>query len=102
MLKYALGIDVSKNDIHVCLSVIDSKQHVRVKARSKFTNNEQGFKPLLVWVNRHKKESDIPLVNVIEATGVYYEACALYLFKTGLDVAVVLPNKAKKYLQALG
>ncbi|MEO7048709.1 MAG: IS110 family transposase [Ferruginibacter sp.] len=102
MFKYALGIDVSKKDIHVCLSVIDATQQVKVKASSKFTNREQGFKDLLVWLKRHKKESEIPLVNVIEATGVYYEACALHLFKTGLDVAVVLPNKAKKYLQALG
>lgn len=102
MLKYALGIDVSKKDIHVCLSSIDVKQQVKVKATSKFANNEQGFKALLVWVNRHKKESDIPLIIMIEATGVYYEACALFLFKASLDVAVVLPNKAKKYLQALG
>jgi transposase len=102
MLKYSLGMDASKKDIHVCLSVIDSKQQVKVKASSKFANSSQGFKDLLVWLNRHKKETDIPLVNVIEATGVYYEACALFLFKAGLDVAVVLPNKAKKYLQALG
>ena len=102
MLKYALGMDVSKKDIHVCLSVIDTKQQVKVKASSKFANSTQGFKDLLIWLARHKKESDIPLVNVIEATGVYYEACALFLFKAGFDVAVVLPNKAKKYLQALG
>jgi transposase len=38
----------------------------------------------------------------MEATGVYYEHCAMFLFKQGLDVAVVLPNKAKKYLQATG
>ena len=69
MLKYALGMDASKKDIHVCLSVIDSRQQVKVKASSKFGNSIQGFKDLLVWLNRHKKESDIPLVNVIEATG---------------------------------
>jgi len=102
MLKYALGMDASKKDIHVCLSVIDSGQQVKVKASNKFGNSIQGFRDLLAWLNRHKKESDIPLVNVIEATGVYYEACALFLFKAGLNVAVVLPNKAKKYLQALG
>lgn len=102
MLKYSLGMDASMKDIHVCLSVIDAKQQVKIKASSKFANNEQGFKALLIWINRHKKESDIALVNVIEATGVYYEACALFLFKAGFDVAVVLPNKAKKYLQALG
>jgi transposase len=102
MLKYALGMDASKKDIHVCLSVIDSRQQVKVKASGKFANSSQGFRDILTWLNRHKKESDIPLVNVIEATGVYYEACALFLFKAGLDVVVVLPNKAKKYLQALG
>lgn len=102
MLKYSLGMDASKKDIHVCLSVIDSKQQVKVKASSKFTNSFQGFTDLLVWLNKHKKESDTPLVSVIEATGVYYEGCALFLFKAGLDVAVVLPNKAKKYFEALG
>lgn len=38
----------------------------------------------------------------MEATGVYYESCAMYLFKAGFELAVVLPNKAKKYMQALG
>jgi len=102
MLKYSLGIDVSKNDIHACLSVIDAKQQVKVKASSKFANRQQGFKELISWVNRHKKEPGIPLVTVIEATGVYYEGCALFLFQASFDVAVVLPNKAKKYLQAVG
>lgn len=102
MLKYSLGMDASMKDIHVCLSVIDFRQQVKVKASSKFANNVQGFKNLLVWVTRHKKEANVPLVTVIEATGVYYEGCALFLFKAGFDVAVVLPNKAKKYLQALG
>ena len=77
MLKYALGMDVSMKDIHVCLSVIDSRQQVKVKASSKFANNVQGFKGLLVWLSRHKKEADIPLVNVVEATGVYYEDLCL-------------------------
>ncbi len=38
----------------------------------------------------------------MEATGVYYEQCAMYLYKNGFTVIVVLPNKAKKYLQAKG
>ena len=102
MVKYVLGIDASKKDIHVCLSVIDLRQQVKVKATSKFSNSTQGFKGLVSWLNRYTKESDVPLVSVIEATGVYYESCALFLYNAGFDVAVVLPNKAKKYLQALG
>jgi transposase len=102
MLKYSLGLDVSKGDIYACLSVIDSNQQVKIKATRKFTNSPQGFKELLIWANNHLKEKTIPLTIVMEATGVYYEKCALYLFKAGLEVSVVLPNKAKKYMQAIG
>ncbi|MDP9079297.1 MAG: IS110 family transposase [Bacteroidota bacterium] len=102
MLKYSLGIDISKKDIYACLSAIDAKQQVKVKASSKFSNQTHGFKDLISWLNRHKKESDIPLVTTMEATGVYYENCALSLFKAGFEVAVVLPTKAKNYMKAVG
>jgi transposase len=102
MLKYSLGVDISKKDIHACLSVIDAKQQVKIKASSKFGNRAHGFKEMLLWVTRHKKETTVPLVITMEATGVYYESCALFLFKAGLDVAVVLPNKAKNYMKAVG
>jgi transposase len=102
MLKYSLGIDISKKDFHACLSVIDVNQQVKVKASRKFSNNEPGFKELLSWLSKHKKEESVPLINVMEATGVYYESCAMFLFKGGFQVAIVLPNKAKKYLQAIG
>lgn len=102
MLKYSLGIDISKNDFHVCLSVIDVNQQVKVKASRKFSNNENGFKELLSWLKTHRKEVNVPIAIVMEATGVYYEFCAMFLFKAGLQVSIVLPNKAKKYLQAIG
>jgi len=102
MLKYSLGIDVSKKDLHACLSVIDSTQQVKVKTSKKVANQQKGFKELLVWLHKHRKETAIPLVTVMEATGVYYEAAASFLYKAGYDVVVVLPNKAKKYLQAIG
>jgi len=102
MLKYSLGIDVSKKDFHACLSVIGTNQQVKVKASRKFSNQQTGFKELLLWLANHTKEADLPLVIVMEATGVYYESCAMFIFKAGLQVSVVLPNKAKKYLQAIG
>lgn len=38
----------------------------------------------------------------MEATGIYHENCAYYLFGKGFDVSIILPNKAKKYLEAIG
>ncbi|MEO6520420.1 MAG: IS110 family transposase [Mucilaginibacter sp.] len=102
MLKYSLGLDISKGDFHACLSAIDKNQQVKIKATRKFTNNQQGFKEVLTWITQHCKEKEIALSIVMEATGVYYEKCALSLFKAGFSVSVVLPNKAKKYMQALG
>jgi len=102
MIKYSLGIDISMKEFHACLSVIDNQQHIKIKASRKFTNNASGFKELHAWIEKHYKQQDIPLQIIMEATGVYYEQCAMYLYKEGFTVTVVLPNKAKKYLQATG
>src|SRR5687768_16405278 len=102
MIKYSLGIDISMKIFHVCLSVIDSNQQVKVKASRKLNNTAAGFKELYDWIEKHYNQKDIPLQIVMEATGVYYEQCAMYLFKKGFTVSIVLPNKSKKYLQSTG
>ena len=102
MLKYCVGLDVSSKDFYACLSVIDPLQRVTVKCSSKFPNNSNGFNSIDAWLIKHRKQKDIPLVVVMEATGVYYENLALFLYLKGYQVSVVLPNKAKKYLQATG
>lgn len=102
MLKYSLGMDISAADIHCCLSVIDLEQKVTVKSTRKIPNNTNGFNCLIEWLSKHRKQQEIPLFVTMEATGVYYEHCALFLHEKGFKLAVVLPNKAKKYLQATG
>lgn len=101
-MKYSLGIDMACKDFHACLSVLEQDQRVKVKSSATFLNNQQGFTLLLSWINKHYKEQQWPLIIVMEATGVYYENCALFLFRSGYHVSVVLPNVAKKYLQSLG
>lgn len=102
MIKYSLGIDISMKEFYACLSLMDVSQDIKVKASKKFTNSVTGFKELITWIEKHYKQKDVPLQIIMEATGVYYERCAMYLFKQGFRVAVVLPNKAKKYFQATG
>jgi len=102
MLKYSLGLDISANSIQCCISVIDEQQKVTVKSSRKISNNTKGFEELTTWISKHCKEKDVPLSVNMEATGIYYENCALYLYQKGFNVSVILPNKAKKYLQAIG
>lgn len=102
MLKYSVGLDISAKTIHACISEIDAAQKVTVKSSCKIDNTLSGFKQLDQWINKHYKQKNVPLVVNMEATGVYYENCALYLFKGGYSVSVLLPNKAKKWLQSEG
>lgn len=100
-LKYSVGIDVSKKDFKACISVIDEQQRVTVKATSAFDNTPKGFGLFLQWAVKHRKE-DLDIRFLVEATGVYHEQLAWYLHRNGMKVTVLLPNKAKRYIQSLG
>ncbi len=102
MLKYSLGIDVSADSLACCLSTINLQQHVQVMSTKAFANSPAGYKALIRWTSKHHLQQQVPLVCLLEATGVYYENCALALSKAGLYVSVILPNKSKKYLESLG
>ena len=102
MIKYSIGIDVSRSEFHTCICSIDQTQRVTVKASRKFSNSFSGFEALKSWIDKHHKEEAVSLVICMEATGIYYEMLALYLHKNNYQVSVVLPNKAKKYLQSTG
>jgi transposase len=95
MLKYSIGLDISSKKINACLSVIDAAQKVSIKASTTFSNTTKGFAQFETWLLKHYKDKEIPLVICMEATGVYYEHCALYLSEKGYQVSVILPNKAK-------
>jgi transposase len=100
-IKYCLGNDISKDDMSVCFSQIDAKQHVSIKGTRKFDNNLRGWKALQSWIARFRKIADIPLSVVVEATGVYYEGFAYYFKNQGFNVSVILPNKSKNFARSL-
>lgn len=102
MIKYSVGIDVSAATLAWCLSTIDHQQHVKVLATGTVSNTTDGFKGLIRSVQAQRKDKHVPLVWLMEATGVYYENCALWLTKAGEYVSVVLANKSKKYMESLG
>ncbi|MBG6109399.1 transposase [Flavobacterium sp. CG_9.10] len=100
-LKYSVGLDVSSKKINACISIIDQKQKVVCKSSTVIANTLKGFATLEDWILKQKKEV-LPVVVCMEATGIYHENCAYYLYGKGFDVSIILPNKAKKYLEAIG
>jgi len=103
MIKYSVGIDIASKTFDATISVIDTQQKVVVKSsKSKIPNTASGFKEFVNWIEKNHKEKQVALVICMEATGVYYENCAMYLHQQGYHLSVILPNKAKKYMQSLG
>lgn len=100
-LRYCVGLDISKDTLQVCLSMIDYTGRVTVKGTTKLTNKPTGFATLMTWVAHHRK-LDLSLTYLMESTGVYHEAVAWYLHQHDQPVTILLPNKAKYYLKSLG
>lgn len=101
ILRYGIGLDVSMEKFDACISVIDVDQKVVVKATRSFNNNAKGCQQLYKWVTSQGCRT-APVIFLMEATGIYHEALAHYLHSHDCAICVVLPNKAKKYKQALG
>jgi transposase len=100
-IKQNVGIDVSKDNIEVALSNLTVDHCVKVRSSRKFANTEQGFRQLMDWL-AGKTEPDMPVHFTMEATGVYHERLAYFLYEQDFLVHVVLPNQAKKFHQSLG
>jgi transposase len=101
MLKQNVGIDVSKDDVKVALSVLSAELRVATRGSRTFPNTEKGFAALRAWVES-KKVAGLEVHYTMEATGVYYEGLAYFLSDQGSLVHVALPNHARKYGQSLG
>jgi transposase len=100
-LKYSIGIDIAKKDFKACFIVIDESQKTTVKSTGTFANTSNGFKAFLIWSKNHCREN-LPLFFLMEATGVYHEQLAWFLYNEGRNVSIILATKAKKYFQSLG
>lgn len=89
MMKHILGIDVSKDKLDVALRLPDGKVRSKVVA-----NTPEGFTALRAFLD---KQNVTALHACMEATGVYWEACAEFLAEAGVTVSVVNPAQVKAF-----
>jgi len=95
-----VGIDISKDDFHVCAKEKMADGNVKVKGSRSFKNNDNGFAELTAWVLKREKPGSSSRY-IMEATGSYYENLAYYLYQTGNRVSVVLANKIEHFAKSL-
>lgn len=92
MTPKILGIDISKKDFHVALL----KEGGGTKPK-KFTNNTAGFESLHSWL---KQQGIAELHACMEATSIYGEALAEFLYEAGYQVSIVNPARIKGFAKS--
>jgi len=102
MIKYTIGLDVASKDLKACFGSIDIHQKFKVHSTRTFANSKADLPKFINWIDKLRKEKEIPLRICMEATGVYHELYAMSLQQKGFLVSIVLPSRAKKYFQVLG
>jgi len=100
MNRQCVGIDIANDDFQVSLGSRSSDGRLVFTPVKKFANVKQGFNRLTRWVAA-EMDKDVPVVFLMEATGVYHEELAHHLHRIGKQVIVVLPNKFKHYKGSL-
>lgn len=101
ILKQIVGIDIAMDTFNARFGTTDTEQHNNLSSDQSFDNALPGFKKILTWALKSRVSADIPLVFVMEATGIYYQQLAYFLAHNNCSVAVVLPNKIKNYCKSL-
>jgi transposase len=101
ILKQIVGIDISMDTFEVRFGTTDSNQDQKISNSITFKNSKLDFKKLILSTKKNIISKDIPLFFVMEATGVYYENLAYFLYSNNYNVAVILPNKISNYAKSL-
>jgi transposase len=99
-IKQVVGIDVAQQELVCCLGRISIEMHPELYAHKTFANTGKGFEALVQWVNK-LADPALGVRYIMEATGVYHESLAYWLFDQGCTLSVVLPNKISNYVRTL-
>jgi transposase len=99
-MKQAVGIDCGKEELVVSFGIMDENFECKILSTTRFKNNPKQFKKLVEWAKK-LSTSETNVIWVVEATGVYHEKVADYLYHQGYQISVILPNKVKAFSKTL-
>lgn len=101
ILKQCVGIDISKADFHarILRRVDGSTKPERFRGVKKFANTPAGYRAFRQWLQKYTV-AEVPLYLTMEATGVYHEQLAYYLYEHQYTVTIELPTKMKAFARS--
>jgi transposase len=100
LLKQVIGIDCAKDDFVASYGRNYEESGIKITAAQAIKNCPKGFEKLDQFVKKVAVK-DQPVFFVMEATGVYHELLACYLYDKGYPLSVVLPQRASAFMRTL-
>lgn len=100
IVKQVVGIDVAQKELVVALGRMYDDFGIEIYAHKSFTNTADGFSKLTAWTSK-QTIAGVQVRYVMEATGVYHEGLAYYLYDNQMSASVLLPNKISNYARTL-
>jgi transposase len=95
-IKQTAGIDCGIQELVVSFGLLLIDGNFICKLTKVFANTNKGFKQLMQWI-AEASSKETTVMYVMEATGVYHEKLAYYLFANNCRVSIVLPNKVNAF-----
>ena len=100
ILKQCLGIDVSKLSLSLSLGSLTNDLSKTFESHLDVSNDLTGYKTLVKWLEKSLNPR-VDFIIVMEATGVYHQHVAHYLYKQGYAICIMQSGRVKRYAQSL-
>lgn len=100
--QISVGIDIAKADFKACIMGRLTDKQSKIIASATFSNTVQGFASFWQWAERHRSKTGLTLECLMEATGIYHENLAWFLYEKKVTIVIVLPNQAKAFFKSEG
>ena len=97
-IKYCVGVDIASNTFTAAVGQMPWKVVIKPET---FENSEDDYARLLAWLEEHRLYASETIV-CMEATGVYCEGLAYFLYAKGYRVAVEPPLEVKRAFKPYG
>lgn len=100
ILKQCLGIDVSKLSLSLSLGYLTNDLSKKFESHIDVSNDLSGYKILLKWLDK-SLDTRVNFIIVMEATGVYHQHVAHFLYEQGYTICIMQSGRVKRYAQSL-
>jgi len=100
IIRRAVGMDIGKNTIHLCVKNQDEETNVKVKSTRTFSNTLKGWNAISKYLEKHFSDG-LPYRIILEATGIYHENIAYYLDDLSYEVCIILPKQSYYFAKSI-